>query len=86
MFWRTGTRVSTKAESRTESYSKAELDQYVAALASVVEEAERDPDTVRSAPHRAPIHRVRAEDDALNDPRRWAVTPRLLDTAFATPL
>jgi len=58
----------------TESYSRRELDQYVAALRSVVDEAHTCPDTVRTAPHRSACHRVRHE--ALDDPRQWAMTWR----------
>jgi len=58
----------------TEAYSQTELDQYVAALASVVTEAYTDPDTVKSAPHRSTIHQVHHEE--LDDPERWAMTWR----------
>jgi glycine dehydrogenase subunit 2 len=58
----------------TESYSRAELDEYAAILAQVAHEARTDPELVRNAPHRQTVHRVRHDD--LDDPRRWAVTWR----------
>ncbi len=58
----------------TESYSRAELDQYIAALRSVAEEACRDPETVKSAPHRSCVDKI--EHDWLDDPARWAMTWR----------
>ncbi len=58
----------------TESYSQAELDEYCDTLAAVADEARTDPDLVRTAPHRAPIHQV--DHDDLDDPQRWAVTWR----------
>ncbi|WP_174564857.1 aminomethyl-transferring glycine dehydrogenase subunit GcvPB [Actinomadura chibensis] len=58
----------------TESYSKADLDEYAAILAEVAREAYEEPETVRTAPHRSTVHRTRA--DVLEDPATWAVTWR----------
>jgi glycine dehydrogenase subunit 2 len=58
----------------TESYSRDDLDQHIAMLAAVAEEAYADPDTVRSAPHRSTIHQV--DHSWLDDPEQWAVTWR----------
>ncbi|MER5635473.1 aminomethyl-transferring glycine dehydrogenase subunit GcvPB [Kitasatospora sp. NPDC002227] len=58
----------------TESYSRADLDEYAAVLAEISREAYEEPETVRTAPHRAAVHRVRHE--TLDDPDRWAVTWR----------
>ncbi len=58
----------------TESYSKAELDEYAAILAQVAEEARSDPDRVKSAPHNSTVHSI--EHGPLDDPSRWAVTWR----------
>ncbi|WP_441247899.1 aminomethyl-transferring glycine dehydrogenase subunit GcvPB [Kitasatospora sp. McL0602] len=58
----------------TESYSRADLDEYAAILAEIAREAYEDPETVRTAPHRAAVHRIRPE--TLDDPARWAVTWR----------
>lgn len=58
----------------TESYSKSELDEYVAALAEVAREARETPEVVRTAPHRQSVHHTHHDD--LDDPERWAVTWR----------
>lgn len=58
----------------TESYSKAELDEYIAALEHVSREAYVSPETVKQAPHRSTIHTV--DTSVLDDPQRWAVTWR----------
>jgi len=58
----------------TESYSKAELDEYIAGLKKVVEEAYEDPDLVKNAPHRSVVHKI--ETDSLDDPTKWAITWR----------
>ena len=58
----------------TESYSREELDQYVAALESVVAEAYRNPEIVKTAPHRSCVDRI--HQDWLDDPQRWAMTWR----------
>jgi glycine dehydrogenase subunit 2 len=58
----------------TESYSRADLDEYAAILAEVAREAYEDPETVRTAPHRSTVHR--ADHEPLDDPERWAVTWR----------
>ncbi|WP_243725365.1 aminomethyl-transferring glycine dehydrogenase subunit GcvPB [Actinomadura rubrisoli] len=58
----------------TESYSKADLDEYAAILAEVAREAYEEPETVRTAPHRSTVHRTR--EDVLDDPATWAVTWR----------
>jgi glycine dehydrogenase subunit 2 len=60
----------------TESYSRQELDEYVATLEAVSEEAYRDPGLLRTAPHRSVCHR--ADPEPLDDPARWAITWRLL--------
>ena len=44
----------------TESYAKAELDEYVAALRRISEEAYANPEIVKTAPHRSVTHRPRA--------------------------
>ena len=58
----------------TESYSRADLDEYAAILATIAEEAYRDPDLVRGAPYRSTIHHI--DHEPLDDPARWAVTWR----------
>jgi glycine dehydrogenase subunit 2 len=58
----------------TESYSKADLDEYAAILAAVAAEARSDPETLHTAPHRSAVHRN--AHAPLDDPDRWAVTWR----------
>jgi glycine dehydrogenase subunit 2 len=58
----------------TESYSKADLDEYAAILAHVAEEARTDPELVKTAPHASTVHRD--DHEPLDDPERWAVTWR----------
>jgi glycine dehydrogenase subunit 2 len=58
----------------TESFSRRELDEFADVLALVAREAREQPETVRSAPHRAALHRVVTE--CLDDPARWAATWR----------
>ena len=58
----------------TESYSKADIDEYVAILRHVAEEARSNPELVKTAPHRSTVHR---NDPApMDDPRQWAMTWR----------
>ena len=58
----------------TESYSRADLDEYAAILAEIAGEAYEEPDTVLTAPHRSTIHRI--DHAPLDDPARWAITWR----------
>lgn len=58
----------------TESYSKADLDEYVAILRQISEEAYTNPDLIHTAPHNSTGHRVHHE--AFDDPDEWAVTWR----------
>lgn len=58
----------------TESYSKADLDEYVAILRHVAEEARTSPERVRTAPHSSTVHRV--DHAPLDDPAQWAMTWR----------
>ena len=58
----------------TESYSKAEIDEYIAGLAQVVKEAYENPDIVKKAPHNSVVHKIKTEP--LDDPLKWAITWR----------
>jgi len=58
----------------TESFSKADLDEYAAIIRHVAEEARTHPDMVRTAPHNSTVHR--AEVASLDDPAQWAITWR----------
>jgi glycine dehydrogenase subunit 2 len=58
----------------TESYSQADLDEYVGILKHIVEEAYADPDTIHTAPHNSTGHKINHE--AFDNPDEWAVTWR----------
>jgi glycine dehydrogenase subunit 2 len=58
----------------TESYSKADLDEYVAVLRQMVEEAYTNPEIIRTAPHNSTVHQI--HHDTFDDPDQWAVTWR----------
>jgi len=58
----------------TESFSKDELDEYLAIMARVAEEARTDPDLVKTAPHNSTIHTI--DHTPLDDPSKWAMTWR----------
>jgi glycine dehydrogenase subunit 2 len=58
----------------TESYSKAELDEYIAVLKQVSKEAYENPELVKTAPHNSVTHQP--GHDTLDDPEKWAVTWR----------
>ena len=58
----------------TESYSKADLDEYLAALAQIAKEAYSDPQLIHSAPHNSTVHQIQHE--SLDNPQEWAVTWR----------
>jgi glycine dehydrogenase subunit 2 len=58
----------------TESYSRADLDEYAAILRTIAEEAYADPELVHGAPYNSSVHRI--DHESLDDPARWAVTWR----------
>jgi glycine dehydrogenase subunit 2 len=58
----------------TESYSRNELDEYMAILKHVAEEARLQPELVKTAPHNSTIHTI--DHGPLDDPARWAMTWR----------
>jgi glycine dehydrogenase subunit 2 len=58
----------------TESYSRADLDEYAAILSLVAEEAYTKAEILKSAPHNSTIHQI--EHDSFDDPEAWAVTWR----------
>lgn len=58
----------------TEAYAKAELDEYIAGLQQVSDEAYRDPDFVKGAPYNSTIGKI--DHSTLDDPEKWAVTWR----------
>ncbi len=58
----------------TESYSKDEIDEYIAGLRRVVKESYENPDIVKKAPHNSVVHKIKT--DSLDDPAKWAITWR----------
>jgi len=58
----------------TESFSKADLDEYVDILKHVAGEARDDPEKVKTAPHRSTVHRI--DQAPFDDPSQWAITWR----------
>jgi len=58
----------------TESFSKADLDEYAAILRQVAEEARTNPELLKTAPHNSTVHR--ADHEPLDDPTQWAITWR----------
>jgi glycine dehydrogenase subunit 2 len=45
----------------TESYSKTEIDEYIAGLTKVAEEAYTNPEIVKNAPHCSVVHKLVTE-------------------------
>ncbi len=64
----------------TESYSKAELDEYLAVLEKVISECYETPDVVRHAPERAAIHHT--DHDIQDDLKRAAITWRAYNKKY----
>jgi len=58
----------------TESYSKDELDEYLAGLEQVVCEAYEDPEKLKNAPYNSVVHKI--DHSTLDDPKKWAITWR----------
>lgn len=58
----------------TESYSKAEIDEYLAVLEKIAEEAYADPAKVKGAPYNSVVHRI--DPGWFDDPAQWAITWR----------
>jgi glycine dehydrogenase subunit 2 len=58
----------------TESYSREDLDEYIAILKHISDEAYSDPEVIHTAPHNSTVHRI--DQEAFDDPESWAVTWR----------
>jgi glycine dehydrogenase subunit 2 len=58
----------------TESFSQDDLDEYVAIMKHVAEEARTNPELVKTAPHNSTIHTI--DHSTLDDPSQWAMTWR----------
>lgn len=59
----------------TESYSKAELDEYLDGLRTVVKEAHDNPEIVENAPHQSVVHEI--DNSSYDDPENWAISWRM---------
>ncbi len=57
-----------------ETYSKADIDYWVAVLKRVCEEAYEDPKMLKDAPHNSSIHAL--DSAPFDDPERWAMSWR----------
>ncbi|ALC86084.1 glycine dehydrogenase [Bacillus sp. FJAT-22090] len=60
----------------TESYSKADLDEYIQALEQISKEAYENPEVVKNAPQNSTIHQL-IEADYLDDPTKWCISWRV---------
>jgi glycine dehydrogenase subunit 2 len=58
----------------TESYSKDEIDEYIAGLEKIVAEAYKEPEKVKNAPYNSVVHKI--DNSTLDDPEKWAITWR----------
>lgn len=58
----------------TESYSKAELDEFIEVFKQIANEAYSNPEIIKTAPHNSTIHKI--NHVPLDDPSRWAITWR----------
>jgi glycine dehydrogenase subunit 2 len=58
----------------TESYSRSDLDEYVAVLKQIAEEAYTNPEIIKTAPHNSTVHQTHQEP--FDNPDEWAVTWR----------
>lgn len=56
-----------------ETYSKDDLDEYVAVLQRLSDEAYSDPEILKTAPHNSSSHR-RNDMESLDNPNKWATT------------
>ncbi len=60
----------------TESYSKEDLDEYIASLTHIANEAYTNPEIVKTAPHNSSIHHI-ADEEYFENPEKWAITWRM---------
>jgi len=58
----------------SESYSRADLDDYAEIMARISREAYEEPETVLNAPYRSTVHKM--DPAQHDDPERWALTWR----------
>ena len=64
----------------TETPSKADLDEYIAILTHVLNEAYENPEIFENAPHRSVSHKV--DESGMDDPSKWAVTWRAYNKKY----
>jgi glycine dehydrogenase subunit 2 len=55
----------------TETESREELDAFIEAVRTIVEEARTDPEKVKTAPHSTPMRRLDEVGAARNPRLRW---------------
>ena len=58
----------------SESYSRADLDEYAEIMAEISREAYEEPETVLNSPYRSTVHKM--DQAPHDDPERWALTWR----------
>ncbi len=58
----------------TETPSKEDLDEYVAAIKQIVKEAYESPEIIKTAPHRSVCHKL--DETSLDEPSEWAISWR----------
>jgi len=58
----------------TETPSKDDIDEYVATLKYIFDEAKSDPQRVKTAPHSSVCHQL--DESGMDDPDKWAITWR----------
>jgi len=56
----------------TESYSKADLDEYIEIIRHAANEAYTNPEMVKTAPHSCTVHKI--DHTPLDEPSQWAIT------------
>ena len=59
----------------TESYSKQELDEFIAIMEQILKESYETPEVVKTALHKSTVHHI--DHDYLDDPEKWAITWRV---------
>lgn len=59
----------------TESPTKEDLDEYVATIHHILDEAYENPEIIREAPHNSPTHRT--DESSVDDPNEWCPTWRV---------
>ena len=58
----------------SESYSKDDIDEFIAILGQIVKEAYEEPEKFKNAPYKSSVHHI--HHDVLDDPIKWAITWR----------